>query len=319
VLVVSADVSQEDQVAQMLETVRSTMPSLRGIIHAAGVLDDGVLLQQNWERFSKVMAPKLKGSWNLHALTLDMSLDFFVLFSSGASLMGSAGQGNYAAANAFMDALAHYRRSQGLPATSINWGAWADAGMATTSSAKASIERRLAKDGMQPIGLTQGMEVLEQLLKQGPAQIGVLPIDWVTFAKHFAAGERPPFLAKLLDEVQAHAPGNGIATLQEQWNDLLRKLEAAPESEKLDVLQQYVYQQVRQVLGLDTSFKLEPGQNLFEMGMDSLMAVELRNRFYAMPGKAIPANLVFDHPNVAALTAYLASTVLDLPMALAER
>lgn len=320
VLVVCADVSQEDQVAKMLATVQSTMPPLRGIIHAAGVLDDGVLSQQNWERFSKVMAPKLKGSWNLHALTLEMPLDFFVMFSSGASLMGSAGQGNYAAANAFMDALAHYRRSQGLPATSINWGAWAGAGMATTSSTKASIERRLAKDGMQPIGLAQGMEILAQLLKQSPPQIGVLPIDWVTFAKHFAAGERPPFLAQLLDEVHLHALGTGIASLQGQRDELLRKLEAAPESEKLAVLRQYVYQQVRQVLGLDSRFKLEPEQNVFEMGMDSLMAVELRNRFHSMLGKTIPANVVFDHPNVAALTAYLASLVLAPTVAaLAER
>ncbi|WP_235845854.1 type I polyketide synthase [Dictyobacter aurantiacus] len=309
VLVMRADIAQEDQVAQLLATVQSTMPPLRGIIHAAGVLDDGVLLQQNWERFSRVMAPKVKGTWNLHTLTRDLPLDFFVLFSSGASLMGSAGQGNYAAANAFMDALAHYRCSRGLPATSINWGAWADTGMVTTS---AGIERRLAKDGMQAIDQAQGLTVLDQLLQQGPVQIGVLPIDWETLAKHVAGGERPPFLKKLLDEVQLRVADSRTSSLQGQRDDLLRKLEAVPESEKLDVLQQYVYWQVRQVLGLDPGFKLEPAQNLFEIGMDSLMAVELRNRFHSMLEKAIPANLVFDHPGVGAITAYLAPLVLAL-------
>jgi hypothetical protein len=221
--------------------------------------------------------------------------------------MGSAGQGNYAAANAFMDALAHYRRSQGLPATSINWGAWAEAGMATTTT---SIQRRLAQDGMQPISLAQGLEVLEQLLQQGLIQIGVLPIDWTTFAKRFAGGERPPFLMKVLDEAQLYASGTGISSLQQQWDDLQRVFAAAPENEKLRVLQWHIDQQVRQVLGLDASFELEPGQNLFEIGMDSLMAVELRNRFPSIREQAIPANMVFDHPNVEALTAYLASRLL---------
>lgn len=303
VLVVQADVSREDQVASMLQTVRSTMPPLRGIIHAAGVLDDGILLQQNWERFNRVMAPKLNGSWNLHVFTLDTPLDFFVLFSSGASLLGSAGQGNYAAANAFMDALAHYRRSRGLPAVSINWGAWAGVGMATTSAA---VERRLTKDGMQPISLTQGMEVLEQLLPQSPAQIGVLPIDWSKFAKPFAIGERPPFLLRLLEKEQSQTHSNAGSGFEQAWrHELLQKLEAATENERESILQHYVCLLVGQVLGLDATFKLEPGQNLFELGMDSLMAVELRNQFHTLLDRPIPANLVFDHPNADALTAYL--------------
>ena len=308
VLVVKADVSMEDEVARMLQTVRNTMPPLYGIIHAAGILDDGVLLQQDWERFNKVMAPKLKGSWNLHALTLDMALDFFVLFSSGASLLGSAGQGNYAAANAFMDALAHYRRSRGLSAVSINWGAWAGAGMAATSAA---VERRLANDGMQPISLTQGMEALEQLLRDSPAQIAVLPIDWSKFAKHSVAGEKPPFLLKLLEEEQPHEQENAGFS-QERRRELLRKLEAALESERVSILQQYVCLLVRQVLGLEATFKLEMGQNLFELGLDSLMAVELRNQFHTLLERSLPANLVFDHPTIGSLTTYLSSTLPGL-------
>ncbi len=304
VLVINVDVSQENQVAQMLATVRSTMPSLRGIIHAAGVLDDGVLLQQNWERFNKVMAPKLKGTWNLHMLTQDMPLDFFTLFSSGASLLGSTGQGNYAAANAFMDGLAHYRRLRGLPAVSINWGAWSEAGMATTST---QIQRQLVKDGMQPIGLVQGMEILEQVLEQSPVQIGVLPIDWTKFVQHFMGSEKPAFLERLLNGV--HVESNGTS-LRAQQDTLLRTMKAVPESEQLDILRGVVRQQIRLVLGFDAGFKLEPEQNLFEVGMDSLMAVELRNRLHALLGTLLPASLVFDHPNAEALTTYLAKAML---------
>ncbi len=126
VLVVTADVSNSEDVAQVLEGIKTNYPPLRGIFHAAGVLDDGVLMQQNWSRFAKVLAPKVQGAWNLHALTQDLPLDFFVCFSSVASLLGSPSQGNYAAANAFMDALVHYRRNLGLPGLSINWGPWAE-------------------------------------------------------------------------------------------------------------------------------------------------------------------------------------------------
>ncbi|NJO93485.1 MAG: KR domain-containing protein [Hydrococcus sp. RM1_1_31] len=121
-----ADISKQDDI------IRIIPPSLklRGIIHAAGILDDGVLMQQNWERFEKVLTPKIQGAWNLHLATQNYSLDFFVLFSSAASLIGSAGQANYCAANAFLDAFAHYRQGLGLPALSINWGAWSNVGMA---------------------------------------------------------------------------------------------------------------------------------------------------------------------------------------------
>src|SRR5205823_6235347 len=119
------DVASAEDVRRVFEEIEREMPPVRGIIHAAGVLDDGVLLQQDWPRFERVLAPKLRGAWNLHQQTRDSKLDFFVLFSSVASLLGSPGQGNYAAANAGLDALAHYRRSLSLPALAINWGQWA--------------------------------------------------------------------------------------------------------------------------------------------------------------------------------------------------
>src|SRR5262249_32324326 len=130
VAVLQADVADEQAVERILEQIAASMPPLRGIVHAAGVLDDGVLLKQSWGRFERVLAPKLLGAWNLHTQTRGLPLDFFVLFSSLASVLGSPGQGNYAAGNAFLDALAHHRQSQGLPALSVNWALWAEAGMA---------------------------------------------------------------------------------------------------------------------------------------------------------------------------------------------
>ncbi|MDQ2906938.1 MAG: SDR family oxidoreductase [Chloroflexota bacterium] len=136
VLAIQADVSQSADVVRVLNKIEATMPPLRGIIHSAGVLDDGLLLQQDWARFERVLAPKVEGAWNLHSLTQTHSVDFFVCFSSTASLFGSPGQGSYAAANAFLDALAHYRQAHGLPSLTINWGLWDTVGMAATVNAR---------------------------------------------------------------------------------------------------------------------------------------------------------------------------------------
>src|SRR5258708_11587520 len=134
VTVAREDVTREEQVAGVLAGIDESMPPLRGIIHAAGVLDDGLLLNLDRERLAAVMAPKVEGAWNLHALTLNRPLDFFVLFSSVASALGSPGQGSYAAANAFLDALSQHRRTLGLPSLTINWGPWAAVGMAAQAN-----------------------------------------------------------------------------------------------------------------------------------------------------------------------------------------
>ena len=162
VIVARADMARREDVQRLLSEIAASHPPLRGIVHAAGVLDDGVLLQQDWERFARVMAPKIAGSWNLHSLTLDLPLDFFVLFSSASSVLGSPGQTNYAAANAFMDALAHLRRSQGLPALSINWGAWSVSGMAATLDERD--QRRWAERGLVAMSPADALASLGQLL-----------------------------------------------------------------------------------------------------------------------------------------------------------
>ena len=165
------------------------MPPLAGIVHAAGVKDDGALAQQTWARFAAVLAPKVSGAWNLHEQTRDLPLDFFVLFSSAASVLGSGGQTNYSAANAFLDALAHHRRASGLPGLSINWGPWAEGGMATSLDQRG--RRRWEDAGVSLIAPEQGVDVLDLVVPGRSAQVAVLPVDWRRFLKRFEPGHEP--------------------------------------------------------------------------------------------------------------------------------
>ena len=306
VLVAQADVAVYQDMQKTLEQVKATMPPLRGIVHAAGVLDDGILLQQDWQRFSKVMAPKVNGTWNLHVLTQDTPLDFLVTFSSTSSLLGSPGQGNYAAANAFMDALAHYRSHLGLPGLSINWGPWSDAGMA------ASLDRhnqaRLAVQGMQSIPLEQGLSVLKQLLGQA-IQVGVLPVDWSVLRQQLGAGRKLPLLSQLLGEAKPEEVSEQMLAKQKQ-QELLQRLEAAPPGNRQSLLINHIQSEVAKVLMCDSSRLPDPQQGLFDMGMDSLMAVELKNRLDASFGCSLPTTLVFESPTIKAVAEYVAKKVL---------
>ena len=163
VTVARGDVSRPSDVERIFSEIESKSIPLRGIIHAAGILDDGVLMQQQWPRFAKVLAPKVRGAWLLHHCSRDLPLDFFILFSSVSAVLGSAGQANYAAANAFMDALAHYRRAQGLPGLSINWGPWDKIGMA--AGLKGQDRSRMADRGISPIDPEHGLKVVDLLLR----------------------------------------------------------------------------------------------------------------------------------------------------------
>ena len=182
---VQADVTVPTQLQAALAQIDAAMP-LRGIIHAAGVLDDAALSNQNWSRFAHVLAPKMVGAWQLHRLTRNMALDFFVVFSSTAGLLGNRGQANHAAANAFLDAFVHYRRAQGLPALSINWGAWAEIGAA--AELVRTQQQQMAAQGMGVITPQHGLAALGYLLtqlanQQGASQVGVVPIHWAKFLK----------------------------------------------------------------------------------------------------------------------------------------
>jgi SAM-dependent methyltransferase/acyl carrier protein len=303
VVVAQGDVAQEADVQGVLAQIADGQPPLRGIIHAAGVLDDGVLLQQTWERFAKVLAPKVEGAWNLHRLTQNTPLDFFVLFSSAAALLGSPGQANHAAANAFLDALAHHRRALGLPAVSINWGVWGEVGAA----ADRGVEGRVGDHGMDAFTPANGLHVLGRLLGGPLAQVGVFPVDWARLAGHLPQGL--PFYAEIGGAVRV------VPTVKREPEAFQGVLEEAPAARRWSLLEERVRAETVKVLGLDPSRFVGMDRPLQELGLDSLMAVELRNALGKVVGETLPATLLFDHPTIERLVAYLGRQVLALESA----
>jgi hypothetical protein len=241
-----ADVEKED-LARALDTVKRTQPPLAGIVHAAGILDDGILLQQTSTRFAAVLAPKVAGAWNLHVLTQDAPLDFMVFFSSMASMLGSAGQGSYAAANGFLDGLAHHRRMRGLPALSVNWGPWTSAGMAASQEGRWQ-QRRAAK-GVDTISPEQGTQILGTLLGHASAQVGVLPIEWSRFLEQFDGGELPPILSAISHQVE---PRPTRPKTRPEHVDLRQQLAEAPPAKRYEFLSSMSEKERAKCLGSST-------------------------------------------------------------------
>ena len=293
ILVVGADVADQAQVARLLGEIAEKMPPLKGIIHTAGVLDDGVLVQQNMARFEKVMAPKVAGSWHLHTLTQGMPLDFFVCFSSLASLIGSSGQGNYVAANAFMDALAHHRRAMGLPGLSINWGAWAKVGLAADLDSQQ--QARLAAMGIDTIDPEQGMLRLGVSMGQTEvAQVGVAPMDWSRYLKQLSGV--PAFLSELARMLPSQSSASFLDELKE-----------IPPEEQRDYLFTHIQSELNRVFGFDPSRPMDPDTGFSDLGMDSLMIVESRNRLQASFERTLPSTLLFKYSTLDKLVDYIAS------------
>jgi myxalamid-type polyketide synthase MxaE and MxaD len=288
VRVVAADVSRSADVDRLFESL-AEMPPLAGVIHAAGVLDDGLLEQQSVERFRKVMAAKVDGAWNLHLRTERLPLDFFVLYSSAASLLGSAGQSNYAAANAYLDALSSWRQFRGLPGLSINWGAWAGDGMAEDA-----IRDRMAARGVSAIPQQDGLRLLAQLLvpAAGRDRIGVVPVAWPRFLDQFPQGPPPRFAAF----------AEAATGPRQAFRD---RLESGNGVDRAELLLCVLHDALSAVLGFREQASIARHQRFFELGMDSLMAVEFRNRLEAELGVRLPATLIFDYPSLDALADFV--------------
>src|SRR5690606_12123151 len=211
----------------------------------AGALADAALIQQSWEHFATVFAAKVDGTWLLHRLTYGLPLDFFVMFSSVASLIGSRGQANHAAANSFMDALAYQRRAAGLPGLGINWGAWGEVGAAVEHG----VSERVSAQGIGVIPPDEGLRILEGLLRDAPAQVGVSPIDWPLFLRQFKA---PLFAAFAEAEAELPASG-GIKQLSgSETRTILDQLQKVTPAKRRDLLTEFVREQVALVLGVDS-------------------------------------------------------------------
>jgi acyl transferase domain-containing protein/NAD(P)-dependent dehydrogenase (short-subunit alcohol dehydrogenase family) len=261
---VMADVSQEADVAAMLAEVRNSMPPLRGIFHTAAVLDDALLMNLDASRIASVMTPKALGAWMLHQHTRSMPLDLFVLFSSATTWMGNPGQGNYVAANAFLDGLAQHRRSEGLAATSVSWGAIGDVGM-LASNAQAS--DHLSRMGIYPIPVASATEALSHLLAWDPSLLAVMHIDWSRWRQVQPTGARAPRMTRLL--------GDSTQSGQMPSADLRAVLEALSPESRLERITSAMAEVVGETLRMPVA-KVDIRQPLSDMGIDSLVGVELQ-------------------------------------------
>ncbi|MEU6721832.1 type I polyketide synthase, partial [Nonomuraea sp. NPDC046802] len=294
----ACDVSDRHALAGLLATIAQDRP-LRSVIHTAGVLDDTPIGGLTEERLATVLRPKAEAAWHLHELTRDAGLEEFVVYSSTAGLLGSPGQANYAAANAFLDALALHRRSAGLPAISLAWGLWADGGI--TGHLDQESTARMARGGLAPMALEEAL-VLFDSASQDDGQALLVParFELAALADLAERGALPPLFRDLVPRRRAAAgrpePGSFIARLAA----------LPPERRDREVLD-LVLSQAARALGFTDSSQIGADQSFKELGLDSLMAVELRNSLAAMTGLRLPATLVFDHPSPADLTAFLLS------------
>ena len=309
IIVASADVAREADVVRLLQEVERTALPLRGIIHAAGVLDDGALVQQDVSRFERVLAPKVAGAWNLHRLTVDQPLDFFVLFSSGSAVLGSPGQAGYAAANAFLDGLAHERRAQGRVAHALDWGAWAEVGM--VSAGGEQVARQLERRGIRALTTHEALALLGEALARSRPQLALLSVQWPVYLESLGAPKRSSFYAALAPAMPMRPSGIQQAVA----HPLAERLQTALPHERVEVLTQSLQKEVMRILRLDSPAGIDWQQGFLELGMDSLMAIELRNALQKGLGRSIPATVALDHPTVDFLAKHLLENVLKLESA----
>ncbi len=300
VTVVAADAADRDRLAEVLGGLGEDEP-LTAVFHTAGVVDDGVVAALTPEQLQRVLRPKVAAARALHELTRDQPLTAFVLFSSFAGTVGTLGQGAYAAANAFLDALAEQRRDAGLPATSVAWGPWAGAGMAADAAVQLGIQRT----GLAPLDPQRALSALRRAIDNGDDTVAVVDVDWGRFAPAFTAGRPSPLLADVPAVRQALGPTGGAERAEAGAARLRQLLGGRTGAERGRALLDLVREQVAAVLGHRSGTAIDPDRPFKELGFTSLAAVELRNRLSAATEVRLPITLVFDYPSSAALARYL--------------
>ena len=305
--VISGDVGNAEGVQAVLDAIDTSLPPLRGLVHSAGALEDGALLQQSWSRFEAPLHAKIDGAWALHVLTRERRLDFFIMYSSVASVFGSSGQSNHSAANAFLDGLAWHRRAHGLPALSIGWGAWSGVGAA----ADRRVDERVGALGIGAITPARGLELLDSVTRSDATHVAAVPVSWPRFLE-----QRPGLNGRrFFDRVSQ--PGDPTPATSTPDRSLpvgaldLSALLEATNAQRHAMLLSFVSDHLARVIGIPQGSPIEQSQPLKELGVDSLMAVDLRNRLSRglNQSRSLPATLVFDHPTVDALAAHLATLI----------
>jgi NAD(P)-dependent dehydrogenase (short-subunit alcohol dehydrogenase family)/acyl carrier protein len=297
---VPVDVADPAALEAFLDTFRREgRPPIRGVVHAAAVIDDRLLHRLDPSSLERVWRAKALGAWCLHRLLEKEPLDFFVLFSSLGSIVGQAGQGSYAAANAFLDGLALHRAARGLPAVSINWGAWSDLGFAATAGGRQVVEE-LRGQGIGSLAPEQALELLEQALRSRRPQLAAFALDRAHPGVWSAGSRRPRLLAGLLDDGRPVAPRNEAA--------LAGELRDLPVDSRRVRLERLVCEKLGRVLKIAPD-RIELRKPLGTIGVDSLIALEFRRHLEAALDLSLPATMVFNHPTVIDLAAYLSDRI----------
>ena len=279
---------------------------LSGVVHAAGLLDDRMLRDLGRDSLQQVMRPKLEGALHLAEATAHLEPDHFVLFSAGAVLFGAPGQGNYAAANAGLDALAQTLQASGRAGQSINWGPWSDVGMAARMGDEAL--RRWESQGLGSLSPDEGIGALRTILADGRPQIAALPIRWPSLLHYFSKHHVPPIMEDLVRVEQRRQVRSKRSSVEPGW---VESLQALPVEGRAQALEQRVREQLLRVLGLESSHPVSPTQGLSDLGMDSLMAVELSNRLGVLVDRSLPSTLAFEYPTLSELIDYLRELLAD--------
>jgi len=303
VLVCAADLAQRESVRALLARIESELGPLAGVIHAAGVLEDGTFAQQARERFERALAPKLAGARHLDELLGETPLEFFLSCSSVAAALGSAGQAPYAAANAALDAMAHARRARGVAASSLAFGPWSGSGMAGALDERA--RERLRAQGMRFLEPGEALAACELALEAPDAQLGVFALDAARVLER-AQGRPQPLLERLAPAQTARSSaGRAHSSAESAPNALPERLAAASVAERPALLRALLAQELARVLGYDSPERIDPTARFLDLGIDSLLAVDLRNRLEAALARSLPAALAFDHPTLDALADFL--------------
>ncbi|MER6448188.1 type I polyketide synthase [Streptomyces venezuelae] len=307
----ACDVADRASLAGVLAGIPETHP-LTAVVHTAGVLDDGVVGSLTAERLSAVLRPKVDAAWNLHELTREMDLSAFVLFSSAAGVFGGAGQANYAAGNVFLDALAAHRRAEGLAATSLAWGLWAEVG-GMGGTLEAEEVSRLGRGGVEALTAAEGVALFDAATAGEQPLLVPVKLDLAALRAQAGTGMIPPLLTGLV-RAPARRARSGAVT----GGAFARQIASLAEGERAGAVLDLVRGQVAAVLGFAGAEAVDPARSFSEVGFDSLTAVELRNRLGAATGVRLPATLVFDYPNPAVLAEYLLAELLDSQETAAE-
>ncbi len=292
--IAACDAANRPQLEQLIASIPQTRP-LTAVIHAAGVIDDGIIESLDGERLLNVMSPKIDAAINLHELTNELGVATFVMFSSAAAAFGAPGQGNYAAANAALDALSYYRRAQGLPCVSVAWGPWAVAtGM--TAHLNQSDVARLERSGVSALSTEQGLELFDAAVSIDRPLVLPVALDFSVLRTFGRAGVLPPLMQSLVHVPARRVSGGGF---------LAARLVQAPESERDEIALDFLRGHVAAVLGHASPEAIDTQRNFKDLGFDSLRALELRNRVNAATGLRLPATLIFDHPTPHAVAQLL--------------